>query len=235
MSASRGSKRVNYDNLAPGYHRRYQSSPMPGVQAALLQLSAGAESILEAGCGTGFWLELLSGQGLRLLGLDRSLGMLQQAKARRTPAVLVQSDAAAAPFRSGCCDLVFCVNALHHFTDKPGFIHTAANLLRPGGMLAVVGSGPPTGRAGWYVYDYFPETFATDTERFPTWEQVAQWMEMAGLTRQERRIVEKIDDPKIGRAVFQDPFLEKSSCSQLALLSQSAYAAGLRRLEAAVS
>ncbi len=34
--------------------------------------------------------------------------------------------------------------------------------------------------------------------------------------------------------MFDDPFLQKNACSQLALLTDEAYAAGLRRLERAV-
>ena len=40
--------------------------------------------------------------------------------------------------------------------------------------------------------------------------------------------------PKIGRGVLDDPFLQKDSCSQLALLPDEAYADGIRRIETAL-
>ena len=47
--------------------------------------------------------------------------------------------------------------------------------------------------------------------------------------------MEHIVDPKYGRAVLDDPFLKKHATSQLALLSDEAYAAGLRRIKAALA
>ena len=48
------------------------------------------------------------------------------------------------------------------------------------------------------------------------------------------RVVDRYTDPKVGRAVLDDPFLQKSACSQLALLSDEAYVRGIRRIEAAL-
>ncbi len=41
-------------------------------------------------------------------------------------------------------------------------------------------------------------------------------------------------EPGPGRAVLDDPFLRQGACSQLALLDDEAYAAGLGRIEAAL-
>lgn len=232
MKTGTGTPRVDYDDLAGTYHRRYQASPMPGVQTALRELATTASVVVEAGCGTGFWLELLRDLSHKRLGVDRSLGMLRQAQTRRVPAGLVQGDAVQLPLGSESCDLLFCVNALHHFGDQQRFVETAFRLLRPGGRLAIFGSGPPASRSTWYVYRYFPGTYETDQKRFPAWEQVAGWMISAGFSGLERRLVERIDDSKTGRDVLQDPFLDKKACSQLALLSQETYDEGINRIEA---
>jgi len=85
--------KVDYDRIAAGYDRRFVDGGTRGVAAALQALAGdlGAGRILEAGCGTGHWLESLSrsnfdsrgrphaaGPGpssLRLYGLDLSAGM----------------------------------------------------------------------------------------------------------------------------------------------------------------
>jgi hypothetical protein len=48
-------------------------------------------------------------------------------------------------------------------------------------------------------------------------------------------MVERITEEFIGEAVFDNYFLEKGSCSQLILLSDEAYQAGLARMRAAVA
>jgi hypothetical protein len=50
----------------------------------------------------------------------------------------------------------------------------------------------------------------------------------------EGRVVDHIYAPKTGRAVLDNPFLRQEACSQLALLSQEAYQAGLQRIVAAL-
>jgi hypothetical protein len=64
---------------------------------------------------------------------------------------------------------------------------------------------------------------------------VLDWMVASGLEGIELQPAERILDHKRGRAVLADPFLQKDSCSQLALLTDEAYAAGLKRIEAALA
>jgi len=235
-----GEPRVDYDRIAPGYNRRFAVSGTRGVAVALRTLAQslageqGALSILEVGCGTGHWLASLEG-GHRLCGLDLSAGMLHQARQRPVALDLVRGRAGRLPFSAAAFDLVYCVNALHHFEDRPAFVAEARRLLRAGGALAVVGMDPRRARRGWYVYDYFPGTYRADLARFPSWGTVAEWMIAAGFGPLAWQTVEEIRDAKHGRAVLRDPFLGKDATSQLTLLDDEAYAAGLGRIEAALA
>lgn len=225
---------VNYEELAPLYDRRYVASPLPGVGVALgaVVKSVGARRVLEVGCGTGHWLNLLQPVVSGVCGLDPSPGMLAHAKSKGKDLRLVRGRATKLPFGDQVFDLVFCVNAIHHFGDPRAFIFEARRLLAPGGALAVAGLNPHDCKASWYVYQYFEDTYRTDVERFPTSENLQSWMGEAGFERPEWRIAEKIDRSWFGRDVFNDPFLKKESTSQLTLLSDEAYAAGLGRIEA---
>jgi hypothetical protein len=60
------------------------------------------------------------------------------------------------------------------------------------------------------------------------------WMVGAGFVELRWRLVEHIVDPKQGRSVLSDPYLEKNAVSQLALLSDQAYAAGIERIRQAL-
>jgi len=161
--------------------------------------------------------------------------MLAQAQAREEEFSLVRGRACETPFADGCADLVYCVNAIHHFQRQRDFVLEARRLLRHGGTLVVAGMDPRAHRHRWYIYDYFLGTYETDLERFPSWGTIADWMIEVGFERLEWRLVERIEDPKVGREIFSDPFLEKDACSQLSLLSDEAYAAGLRRIATALT
>lgn len=210
--------------------------------------------VLEVGCGTGHWLAGFSASAAsmaseacyepvqwRLFGLDLSAGMLRQAeRALETQdfasrSALVRGRAEALPFASGVFDLVYCVNAIHHFDRQRAFVAEARRLLHPGGILAVIGNDPHGHRDAWYVYTYFEGTYETDLARFPSRETVIAWMAEAGFDGIERRLVHEIADARVGRAVLDDPFLGKDSCSQLALLSDAAYARGMQRIQAALA
>jgi len=72
---------------APYYDRLYREKDYAAEAAFVLGLVRGhctqAESLLELGCGTGAHAECLSASGMRVHGIDRSLEMLERARARR--------------------------------------------------------------------------------------------------------------------------------------------------------
>lgn len=225
---------VDYDRIAPGYDRRYAIAGPHGRIEALLLLAGAlkARRILEVGCGTGYWLEQLRRSRTELYGLDPSMGMLRRAKARKTSMHLSRGLAGCLPFREHAFDLLFCIQAIHHFSRPRSFVKQAYRVLGCGGVLAIIGSDPRHADDKWYIYDYFEGTLETDLKRKPSWQTLSAWLEEAGFEGIELTIVEQVSDPKQGRDVLDDPFLRKSGCSQLALLSAKAYAAGLARLEA---
>ena len=98
--------------------------------------------------------------------------------------------------------------------------------------MAVIGLDPHVSHTSWYVYHYFEGTYQTDTNRFPTRENLQIWMEEAGFEHIEWRVAEQIKRSWFGQDVFNDPFLKKESTSQLALLSDDVYASGMRRIAA---
>lgn len=229
--------RVDYDRVAPTYHQRYHVNDLPGVAAALQTLAReiGSGRILEVGCGTGRWLVELQGAERCVWGLDPSRGMLQQGRRQQPELVLANGPAEYLPFPNGAFDLIFCVNAFHHFRQPRRFIAEARRILRPGGRLAIIGEDPHSGRNRWYLYDYFPEARDLDLARFPSAGDILDWLVAAGFDTVSWRTVEHIRGTLTGRAVLDDHFLQKSSTSQLILLSDEAYQAGLDRIKTALA
>jgi SAM-dependent methyltransferase len=170
----------------------------------------------------------------RIFGLDLSIGMLRKARERESSLSLVRGSAEILPFRSHSFDLIFSVNAIHHFIRPAEFVREARRLLKPGGSLASIALDPHHGRDRWYVYDYFPETLEIDRERYPSVGRVADWMIAAGFDRVECRTADRIVQNLTGDQILRDPMLHKNGTSQLVLLGDEAYAAGMARIKAAI-
>jgi SAM-dependent methyltransferase len=104
----------------------------------------GARRALDAGCGTGALARELRRRVPHCVGLDRDAPTLARARAldggvdRVDGVDLVLGDLRRPPFRPGSFDLVAAVAVLHHVDARTG-LRCLAGLLRPGGVLVVVG------------------------------------------------------------------------------------------------
>ena len=231
-------RRVDYNDVAATFDARYAyyAGPAQGIGAALSGLARDfrARRILEVGCGTGHWLHVLASSCSRICGLDPSLGMLRKAAAPHPTIALVAGVANALPWRPESFDLVFCVNAFHHFDDLSEFVGGASRLLAPEGALAVMGMDPHAGGDHLYLYDYFPGTYETDLARYPSSGTIMDWMIRAGFSRVEWRVVETVRATGTGRRMLGESMLQKNATSQLTLLSDEEYESGLARIRGAI-
>lgn len=226
---------VAYDEIAKLYDLRYTAGPQ-GVAEILESCAASvrAARILEVGCGTGHWLNTLTG-GASLYGLDYSTGMLAGARAKCSGLHLCQGEAAHLPFAPAAFDFIYCVHAIQHFNGPDNFIRQAYGLLRPGGVLAIIGMDPHLEQDSWYVYDYFPGTRQRDLERYPASTALLGLMGQVGFAGCERRSGACLQQDFAGIEVFHDPVLHKDGASQLSLLSDDEFSAGLARIRAALT
>ena len=225
--------KLNYDQIASDYNQRYPDSQTWDRGQALLKLASQlkAKTILEVGSGTGFWLNLLHQVTPRLYGLDFSAGMISQARKQPAPIKLTRGTAIQLPYQSGTFDLLYCVDAIHHFGDHRAFIAEAFRVLKKGGALAVLGHDPhEAGGDSWYIYNYFEDVYDTDLRRYPSGKSVIDWMKADGFQNISAQEVEKIVNIHVGDGVFNDPFIKQNATSQLALLSAEKYQSGLKRI-----
>ena len=225
---------VDYDQIAQTYNKRYERNQYAEVERALLQFVTSQEElqVLEVGCGTGHWLAALHTRGHHVVGLDLSAQMLKQAHALLPDVALIGGRAEYLPFPAETFDRVFCINAIHHFTDKPAFLKEVRRLLRPGGKMLSVGLDPHTGMDQWYVYDYFPESIEIDKQRYPALSFLREWMSAAGFERCITREVEHWIIRLPAREILKQGRLDKTSTSQLALLTDEQYQRGMKKINA---
>jgi SAM-dependent methyltransferase len=171
---------------------------------------------------------------IELTGVDPSCAMLEKARLRVAGAQLVCASAENIPFPGGSFDLIFCVNAFHHFSDPRKFLRDSRLLLRNGGQLAIFGLDPHAPNTDWYLYDYFPGVRGVDLTRCLPVAEVKRLMAEAGFSNAFGEPAERIQKTFTGEAVFQDPFLVRESTSQLLLISKDVYLEGKRAITAAV-
>jgi ubiquinone/menaquinone biosynthesis C-methylase UbiE len=143
---------------------------------------------------------------------------------------IVNGDANFLPFRENYFDLIFCVNALHHFQEKKQFIIDAAKYLSPGGMIVIIGVDPRCENDDWYIYDFFESTYEDDLIRFPAWDEIEDWMNQAGLNNVAAKIIDEIRSDKIGEEVLSDAWLQKGGTSQLSKLNDEEYGKGYKKV-----
>ena len=224
--------KVNYNKIAKNYDQRYLENPHQGALNALRRLlrQGNIQKVLEVGCGTGYWLKALKSiVDVHFFGLDSSYEMLKMSEALKDIGLCL-GFAEWMPFPAESIDFVFCINALHHFAEKILFFQECNRILSKEGKLAVIGMDPRDIRNRWYIYEYFEGTYTRDLARFPSWSKVMDWFSQYGFEEIQFQDVEMIHEPKYGMEVLEDPFLEKSGCSQLSLLSNIQYEKGLRKV-----
>jgi ubiquinone/menaquinone biosynthesis C-methylase UbiE len=224
--------RTDYNKLASTYDKRYENNNLDKIEAQLINLiiTNNYKAILEAGCGTGRWIKSLNTINTIVFGLDYSLGMLKIANSGRSLLNLVNADAINFPFKDNSFDMIFCVNAIHHFSDKELFVSECRRTLNLNGMLAIIGADPYVDK-NWYVYNYFESVYQNDLKRFLPVEKTKSILDRTGFTKITVTVVDKIYSKRIGSEVFNDPFLQKNHSSQLADLTDYEYENGIKKME----
>src|SRR5262245_46249061 len=162
-------RQTDYSVIAAVYDRRYRHERYAETARALDAFLGQATTnldVLDAGCGTGYWISRLASARRRIVGLDASAEMLSRARSQNKQWSCVRALAEMLPFENASFDRIFAVNSLHHFTDKAGFICQARRVLRPGGGIMTIGLDPHSGLDHWWVYDYFTPTLELDRQRY---------------------------------------------------------------------
>jgi SAM-dependent methyltransferase len=224
---------VDYDVVAPGYDRRYQRTRFPGVETVLRRFISESQraDVAEVGCGTGHWLAWMRRHVRTIAGLDPAARMLQRARTAAPDALLVRGRAEQLPWTAESFHRLCCINALHHFDDGPAFMREGRRVLRQGGGMLIIGLDPHTRLDAWWVYDYFPGALEADRARYPAAAGIRAGLEALGFSDTSTEVAQhlRIELP-FAEAAAQG-LLDRGSTSQLMVISDDEYDAGLRRLQ----
>jgi ubiquinone/menaquinone biosynthesis C-methylase UbiE len=228
--------RVQYDQIAHLYDAQpYRHKEVdPHVLAFLREHPAvdrACLTILDLGCGTGN--QLVANRAVlpqaRLVGLDLSCGMLTQAQRKSQDILWVQADCCHPPFPAGSFDIITNQYALHHVRDKDAMLRAVWHLLRAGGRVVLTNIAPHE-MDSWIYYQYFPAAHAMDLADFLVSDAMVALLQQIGFVqiRCARQQTHTMQDLQEFLAVVQ----RRDTCSQLLMIPERAYQAGLRQIEA---
>lgn len=140
MSAQR---EFSYDAIADAYAARVPDAPYNAhyERPAMLALLPPLEGlrVLDAGCGSGIYAELLENRGARVTGVDESAEMIRHARRRlagRGADLRVADLRAPLPFPDASFDGIVSALVLHYLRDWSGPLAELRRVLRPDGWLA---------------------------------------------------------------------------------------------------
>lgn len=108
----------------------------------MLALLGPAGTLLEVGCGTGHFARWLAQRGWRVVGLDHSLAMLDEARARGG-LPLILGDALALPFPDRSFDVVALLTVLEFLPEPRAALAEAWRVARRGLLLGVLNRVSP--------------------------------------------------------------------------------------------
>jgi SAM-dependent methyltransferase len=133
------------------WHLRYQQQAGWTRQARQFLANqvnlAGANRILDVGCGTGaLFPDLVSASPARIHGLDINLESLRFAQAQDSSLALTGGDAGRLPYAAGSFDITLCHFLLLWLPDPSAGLSEMARVTRPGGYVCALAEPDYGGR-----------------------------------------------------------------------------------------
>jgi ubiquinone/menaquinone biosynthesis C-methylase UbiE len=100
-------------------------------------------TVVDVGCGDGFFTSLLAKNQAHVIGLDNSDAFLDRARATNgnlQNMEFVKGDVRRLPFDDASVDIVWSAHSMHSYPDVRHCLAEFHRVLRPGGLLAVLDS-----------------------------------------------------------------------------------------------
>jgi ubiquinone/menaquinone biosynthesis C-methylase UbiE len=217
---------ANYDEaraLTPQALRQWQGLLARDIDAAGISL------IVDLGCGTGRFSELLAAHfAARVVGIDPSQRMIAEAHRKAAAGRIAFQRAAgeALPLAAGCADLVFMSQAYHHFAEPAAIARQCRRVLHAGGHACIRNT---TREADFPARRFFPALRPLLAADLPAREDIMRVFVDTGFSLRSHRIVTQVT------ASDWRNFAEKCALradSFLARLPDEEFAAGMTRLRA---
>jgi len=144
MAATQMERATSFGAVAESYDR---FRPAPPPEAAEWLLPEGARRVADVGAGTGGFSRVLAGLVDQVVAVELDVRMATLLRDRSPGVAVVNGRGEALPIGPACLDAVL-VSAAWHWLDVDRMVPEVARVLRPGGVLGVLWSGPQR-RVDW--------------------------------------------------------------------------------------
>jgi ubiquinone/menaquinone biosynthesis C-methylase UbiE len=167
-----------YDVFTPGTNEH-----LIDMFVRLSGLPAGAR-VVDLGCGSGIFTNLLQRRGYRCSGVDLSPKMIALARAKFSDIEFIEGDIERLPLADASFDGVLLSGVLHHFPDRSRCAAEVFRILRPGGKF--VAFDPNRINPFMYLYrdrtsPFYSSVGVTENERPVLFREVAETFRNAGF------------------------------------------------------
>lgn len=150
-------------------------------------------TVLDIGCGTGSFAELLRGTSwpVKVIGVDLSFEMCVAADRKggetssQCSTSFINADSEHLPIPSGSVDIVTCANSFHHYPHQQTVVHEFRRVLRRNGRLILV-DGFRDNAVGWVIFDVFVNHFESGVHHAP-WTTMREYFAASGLRNVRQR------------------------------------------------
>lgn len=191
-----------------------------------------ASALLDVGCGTGRYSEVLASDfDLKLIGIDACTAMLQQASVKHSSGIWIQglAEQVLPLIRPASIGLALLSYSLHYLYGKELFemIHEA---MSSRGRLIIITYLPEVFDTSIY-HRFIPGLTQIDKARFPSYETIAAGLERAGFEYSRRDILVK---QSIATLEDVEALITKGSlkyCSTLHLVEEEVLSRSLRHMK----
>ncbi|WP_437608397.1 malonyl-ACP O-methyltransferase BioC [Erwinia sp. V71] len=124
-----------FGRAAQSYQQHAELQRRCGEQLMTLADVTRYRSVLDAGCGTGWFSQRWQQQGLQVTALDLSAAMLAEAESRHSADRYLQGDIDALPLPDGAVDLCWSNLAVHWCDDLSHALNQLCRVTRRGGTV----------------------------------------------------------------------------------------------------
>ncbi len=109
---------------------RYHRTRMEAIKRVLRQVLRRDDRFLDAGCGTGEYLEVALRQGAQVTGADLARTYLLRVNGRSRAARLLQADVTHLPLRGEAVDVLLCSEVIEHLPQPESALAELARVTR---------------------------------------------------------------------------------------------------------
>lgn len=174
-------KLINYNYISQFYDVS-RATNAKNVEKIFRLLHVDCDSVLlDLGCGTGNYTAALQQLARSVIGIDISIGMIEQALSKFPSIRFICGDITCLPFNTETFAGAFVIGVLHHVKKKEIFLREAYRVIHRDAYIAIHFCSHRQMQAFWF-YSYFPKGLEVDLSRIPDSEDIISLLERVGFS-----------------------------------------------------